>query len=207
MAKLLRNFTMTDYTNLTLDDARITLIWLLKTVDEIDEDTTLHNTIAILDNFTATNAVIQTDRDFCPSLTQFDNILALFSTAKKNGQDWPKINLGTDYKLTLQTNRKNQINITNGERYGSPENIWYGRIEPTGKIIFRDSLTEQHRTPIKDLLRAFNDDPARYAKILADETCHCAFCNRALTNEISKQMGYGPICADTYGLPYSDNSI
>lgn len=38
------------------------------------------------------------------------------------------------------------------------------------------------------------------------ETGICQFCGRKLVSELSVELGYGPVCADRWGLPYGDNS-
>ena len=38
--------------------------------------------------------------------------------------------------------------------------------------------------------------------MLEDTLSHCCFCARALTDETSRLHGYGPTCAENYGLPY-----
>ena len=56
-----------------------------------------------------------------------------------------------------------------------------------------------------DLLRAFAEEPLRLAKIYGDRTGNCCFCGLFLTTAESVGSGYGPICADKWGLPWSDS--
>ena len=51
-------------------------------------------------------------------------------------------------------------------------------------------------------LRAFAADPAGEAARHGRLHGACCFCNRALTDERSTAVGYGPICADHFGLPW-----
>jgi len=52
------------------------------------------------------------------------------------------------------------------------------------------------------LLLAFAGDPAGTAAAYGRATGVCSFCARQLTDERSVSVGYGPICADTYSLPW-----
>lgn len=42
-------------------------------------------------------------------------------------------------------------------------------------------------------------EPLTRAKL----TGHCSFCQRELTDAGSLEVGYGPICADRWGLPHA----
>lgn len=52
------------------------------------------------------------------------------------------------------------------------------------------------------LLDLFEDDPRACIEKYASNK-ECCFCGRELTDPISKEMKYGPICADLYHLPWS----
>lgn len=45
---------------------------------------------------------------------------------------------------------------------------------------------------------------AEEAKAFGDSTHHCVFCHKGLTTKESKAVGYGPVCADNYGLPWGE---
>ncbi len=53
-------------------------------------------------------------------------------------------------------------------------------------------------------IRAFAADPASRAAAHGHKTGMCCFCSRELTDPASVAVGYGPICADRYGLPYGE---
>lgn len=46
-------------------------------------------------------------------------------------------------------------------------------------------------------------DPAAAAKRYAVLMCRCSFCGLQLTDEGSVEVGYGPICAQHWGLPHT----
>jgi hypothetical protein len=54
-------------------------------------------------------------------------------------------------------------------------------------------------------LRAIAEDPVAVAKLYGQATGCCCFCGRELTNGASIAAGYGPICAEGFGLPHCDN--
>jgi hypothetical protein len=67
------------------------------------------------------------------------------------------------------------------------------------------SQIEQHiHREIVEVLRAFANDPAGYSGAHGRATGQCCYCGRGLTDPRSVTVGYGPICADYYGLPWGD---
>ena len=59
---------------------------------------------------------------------------------------------------------------------------------------------------VKDLLQDFSLDPQRVAKASASKLGACSFCGSRLSDPISKKMGYGPVCASNYHLPWGDKT-
>jgi len=53
-------------------------------------------------------------------------------------------------------------------------------------------------------LQELINDPVGTAARYGKETQCCSFCGIGLTDERSRLVGYGPICADNYGLPWGD---
>ena len=47
-------------------------------------------------------------------------------------------------------------------------------------------------------------DPITAASLWGKTIGSCCFCGRELTDERSTSMGYGPICAERWGLPWGD---
>lgn len=90
------------------------------------------------------------------------------------------------------------INVTDGGPYGSSK--WFGRITPAGEF----EAGKKHAAPpaLVEALAAFALEPAAVAAAMGKATGHCVFCSRKLTAEDSVGVGYGPICAEKWGLPY-----
>jgi len=82
---------------------------------------------------------------------------------------------------------------------------WLGRITRDG--VYQPSRDANGRTEaIVARLREFSAAPAAVASEHGRLTGACCFCNRALQDERSTAVGYGPICADHYGLPWGERS-
>lgn len=76
---------------------------------------------------------------------------------------------------------------------------WLGRINPNGDVIGHKI---ESRAALLEQLGRIATDPAGMAKEYGALTGHCSFCHRKLTDAGSIEVGYGPVCADAYGLPH-----
>ncbi len=63
-------------------------------------------------------------------------------------------------------------------------------------------MTSETATAIVAALRAIALDPAKAAQAYGTLTGQCCFCSRDLTDARSIDKGYGPVCADHFGLPW-----
>jgi hypothetical protein len=87
--------------------------------------------------------------------------------------------------------------VTDGGPFGS--NRYFGRIaRATGDMIAGRDMEEW----VAEALDALNTDPAEFAAQYGHESGACCFCNLTLTDERSTAVGYGPVCATHYGLPW-----
>ena len=74
-----------------------------------------------------------------------------------------------------------------------------GKIDPkSGEFIASADCTED----ILRALHAFAADPKQAATAYGKLTNACCFCGQTLTDNVSVTLGYGPICAQHYGLPH-----
>ncbi len=55
---------------------------------------------------------------------------------------------------------------------------------------------------VTDTLTAFNQDPSQYATAHGRKFNNCCFCALELTQKDSVAVGYGPVCAEKWGLPH-----
>jgi len=95
-----------------------------------------------------------------------------------------------------------RIHISNGKSYDDPGKIYHGFIDLDGGFFPRTEDKDVH-----DLLGTFDSDPAATASAYGRRTGRCCFCGRELTDGRSVAVGYGPICAPRYGLPWGDITI
>jgi hypothetical protein len=130
-------------------------------------------------------------------------INALFATASQHLRH-PKITLDQDgrrLRLSIAGARSRyagSLMVTDGRPFG--ENTWYGHITQDGA--FHASRSSEQW--VVDALTALGDDPASFARLYGRKTGNCCFCARELSTAESLTAGYGPICADHYGLPWGE---
>lgn len=70
--------------------------------------------------------------------------------------------------------------------------------------IGRDGKADMRNAVELAALARFADDPAAAAKAYGDATSACCFCAQELTDPRSIHAGYGPVCAENWGLPWGD---
>jgi hypothetical protein len=129
----------------------------------------------------------------------FSGVMNLFSTARAHLKH-PKITLQVGAQpLALSLAGPNSkapgtVNVTDGGRFGS--NQWFGRVSPNGSWEKSRQATPQ----VEAFLLEFSKAPAAVAKKYGRLTGRCCFCNKALTDAKSTAAGFGPVCADHFGL-------
>lgn len=91
------------------------------------------------------------------------------------------------------------ITVTDGGRYGS--NTFYGRVHTDGRW---EPSRSSAPAWVEDALRELSADAVAFTGAYGRKTGNCCFCNRELSTAASLAVGYGPVCADNYGLPWGD---
>lgn len=144
-----------------------------------------------------------------PSLQR---IRELFARANSAGLRAPKVRMDIPgvgrVQLTIAGPRSKlagQIVVTDGGGFG--ENRYYGhiRMEPETPDRFQAGAL---CTP--GVVRSLIDlalDPAGAASAYGKITGSCCFCALDLTDARSIAVGYGPTCADNYGLPWGELKV
>lgn len=191
-----------DIDRIDLEDCEFVLNWLTQEIDQIGLESTIEFALR-----TITQLKYGKPNPVAVPKGNWEMIRRVMQTARENGIEWPKLHLGTSYNITLAYNKKGQINITNGEKYGHSDNVWYGRINDAVQnyTLYQPNANGKRlNDAIADILLEFNNNPPAFAKIYSQETGQCMFCRRKLTNPQSVVVGYGPICADNFGLPWGD---
>lgn len=136
----------------------------------------------------------------------FSGVYALFKKAKQHLK-YPKIVLALAsgapvvLKLSGQGSKvPNTVNVTDDQPFG--QNKWYGRISEQGEFTESSRIAEQEMNEVARLMRKLSENPAEVAAKYGHLTGNCCFCNKKLTDEKSTSVGYGPVCAQHYGLPW-----
>ena len=131
-------------------------------------------------------------------------VRAMIDEAGKSLQ-FPKVNLTTEAGQKVRLSRAGSrsrtpgvINITDGLPFG--ENTFFGRIALDGTLLPSRAMIED----VLALLQALDADSEAVVRAYGKKTGSCCFCARTLTDGRSVAMGYGPTCADNYGLPWGD---
>jgi hypothetical protein len=136
----------------------------------------------------------------------FAGVIALFNTGHANLK-FPKIRLQLDdgRKVVLSlagpaAKQPGTVNVTDGGAYGS--NVWYGRVDANGAWQVSGKVDAATQAKLATLLTALAADPATVAAAYGRMTGSCCFCALTLTDQRSVSVGYGPVCAGNYGLPW-----
>lgn len=147
-------------------------------------------------------------------MSVFANIFALFEAAISNGLKYPKIRLLAPSGKPVVISRNGQmsknpghLSVTNGGRYGTAENTYYGRVTPSGEFFANSWAQNRDSYDVRPLLQELAADPIGVATKYGKLTGHCMFCQKKLTDPQSTALGYGPVCAKHYGLEHSRSEM
>lgn len=136
----------------------------------------------------------------------FDAIMSLFQKAAEKLK-YPKVRLFVDGTVILlsrageRSRYRGSINVTtDGPFHGR---TWFGRIGSDGTLTSGRGMTEA----VLGVLRAFEADPAGVAAEHGKNMGNCCFCNKLLgagEDKRSVEVGYGPVCASNFNLPWGE---
>ncbi len=93
------------------------------------------------------------------------------------------------------------INVTSADKRYT-DRTFFGRIHRDGRWEKGGQVDAQTSTAILAALQALAEDPAGTAAAFGRRTGCCCFCEIGLTDPVSIEVGYGPICAKNYSLPH-----
>lgn len=135
-------------------------------------------------------------------------VFELFAKAKAAGLKFPKVRLeaADGQKVVLsqagaRSRYQGDVMITDGGSFG--ENKFFGRIDPAGNLDARREMTG----PVRKLIDDLAADPAGVASIYGRKTGRCCFCGLGLTDGRSVAVGYGPVCAEKFDLPWGEERV
>lgn len=171
---------------------------LLKAADENKLTTRMAPWVSIL-----ANRINGTDKEQLPDAK---GVVSMLERARQRGTRFPKLWLQlsdkTPVRITIAGERSRNaghLQITDGRRY--PDNQYFGHIAPDGKFEHGRDFPKVRET-LTALLRALASDPEAVASQYGHMTGRCCFCDRALDDARSVTVGYGPVCAEKYGLAW-----
>jgi len=138
----------------------------------------------------------------------FSAMIAIFDAAREHLK-FPKVRLQLDDGRPVvmsvagaNARQPGSINLTDGRPFGS--STFYGRVSIDGSLQISPKVEAATATALTALLTAFAADPAAVAAAYGKLVGSCCFCAKALTDKRSITVGYGPICAGHYGLPWGE---
>jgi hypothetical protein len=136
---------------------------------------------------------------------EFTGVIDLFKKAGTTLK-YPRITLKTEggQKLMLTLSGPTSkypgvVNVTDGAGYGG--NIWFGRVEASGKFT-PGHASEKIKNDLTSILTKLASAPHRVAADYGKLTGSCCFCSTPLTDPKSLAVGYGPQCAKQWHLPW-----
>jgi hypothetical protein len=139
-------------------------------------------------------------------LGDVSGLVALFAKAQASGLKWPKLRVLTAGETVLRLHRAGekskyvgQIMVTSKP---ADESVYYGRVDLAGMFHPSQKISAEQLADAKPALVAMATDPAAAGKAYGQRTGHCAFCSLPLDDGRSIKAGYGPVCAENFGLPW-----
>lgn len=130
-------------------------------------------------------------------------VYQMFETAKAHLKS-PKIvlgysNAGRTSELTIYVAGP-QSRTPGALQVKDADGTWWGRVHQDGN--FEQSRRDPPPLGVTDILQRFAANPVGEASAHGFLTGKCCFCNRKLTDERSTAVGYGPVCAEHFGLAW-----
>jgi hypothetical protein len=149
-----------------------------------------------------------------PAVGKLGKVFDLFDKAIAHKLHFPKISLQfldpraqTSEPFRLSMSRKNpNIIWVDRSGFGSAK---YGRIDRSSGCFYPNENTTLDATmenAMIEVMHTFAEDPANVAAAYGKLNHNCCFCTKPLDTAESLGVGYGPICAKHFGLPWGKNT-
>lgn len=135
-------------------------------------------------------------------------VIALFDHAHAAGKQFPKIVLAEAFdddrhEVLVKINRLGSRSQNEGcANIKNANDEWAGTILRDGRVKrgFARAFSD-----VEDVLRQLAKDPTAVLAQNGIAVGQCCYCARALTDKRSREVGYGPICAEKFGLPWGSH--
>lgn len=157
--------------------------------------------LAAVHRIIARNAEQAAERERKAAQTKLDmgDLMHRFSLALQAGIKCPKINIADlQFSMAPMSGKNAGCVYVKSKMDSYGERTYYGKVTAEGKFYGSRDLTDDIRETIIEV----GADVVKAAKAHGAQHGNCCFCNRPLNTDESVSNGYGPICADTYGLPW-----
>jgi len=122
-------------------------------------------------------------------------LVAFLKAARERGLKFPKTRFAAPGNGELLLSLAGDTSKNPGAVYVKLNGEYVGKVTAQGAAYGLDALLPT--------LRAIEADPAAAGASYGALTGRCSFCDKALTDEGSVEVGYGPVCARRYGLPHA----
>lgn len=133
-----------------------------------------------------------------------EKIKKLFDTALASGMKRPRIKTIVN-KVMFAFNLAGSNSKWAGSIYVKVDGAYAGRI--TEGLYYPTLDTFNNKKYAIEAFKVIAAAPKSILAIAGKETGNCCYCWRELTDPRSLAVGYGPICAGKYGLPWGDKKI
>lgn len=134
----------------------------------------------------------------------FNNAARKLETPKIRYKILPKPIRGCEQLVFYRTGERSHspwsIGVTDGLVY--PNNHILAMIYQDGRTIFYPYTFDKQELQL--LIKRVAEDPLHMFSENGKLTNMCCYCGRTLTHKSSVFYGYGPVCADNFGLPWGD---
>ena len=145
-----------------------------------------------------------------PTVTGLTRVIEIFDAAAEKLK-YPKLVVqfadGSDFKLSRAGSKSKHngcVQLTDGGPFGS--NKYFGRITREGELVLhRDGKVRE--VELTSIMKSMTTDLGTFAKMYGHKSGNCCFCNTPIgegNDQRSVDAGYGPVCADNYGLPWGE---
>lgn len=129
---------------------------------------------------------------------EMTGLINLLRKARAAGVKWPKIKLKfpeDEINLTLSADGT----FINAVAWDGPQKRWYGGVNKEGTMELSDRFKCEELVPT---MKALSENPSAAGKAYGQKTGICCFCGSGLKTTDSVFYGYGPVCAENYGLEW-----
>lgn len=127
-------------------------------------------------------------------------LVTMFNTVKGRLK-FPSIRFQTHDGKSFKVTPAGAASTNAGCLYVKSDGVYLGKITPAGEYLQARSVVAEG---VAEAIKAFAENPEGAAASYGHSIGHCCFCGLTLTDERSIKVGYGPICADHYGLAWGE---